>query len=591
MTAMNEVTSSDSLQAEELTLEQQAGLLFHPMIVLGETVDIDARPPWGGLSPRELVRDHHIRFLCIGGSPAPEVIHDTTAALQEVAVEADGLPAVFSTDPRHSFSQNDAASHAARGLSQWPEPLGFGAMRDPEAVRQFADIVRSDYLAMGLRMALHPQVDLATEPRWARQAQSFGADHELTTELLVAYLHGLQGEALDGRGVAATTKHFPGGGPQLNGEDPHFPYGREQVYPAGRFEDHLAPFRAAIAAGTAAIMPYYGMPTGLRLAGREVEPVGFAFNRRIITELLREELGYSGVILSDFGLITDQTVFGKPFPARAWGVEHLSEDQRLERLVAAGIDQLGGEHDSSGLLRLVAEGRVSRERVEQSARRVLHLQERLGLHGGSSAQSEPGDYGTREQIQFGRRTQSRAMVVLANGEANGKPALPIPPGAAVYMPAAPADSDTPWQLVSDPVSASLAVVRVSSPYELRDQYFLERGMQQGSLDLPEADVARIRELAAELPVVIVVRLDRPAILTAVADSAVAIVAEFGASDEAVAAALSGAVPPIGVLPVELPRSMTAVEASHPDAASGTENPLFGVGHGIALSSDLNPGLH
>ena len=78
-------------------------------------------------------------------------------------------------------------------------------------------------------------------------------------------------------------KHFPGGGPQLDGEDPHFPYGREQVYPGGRFDDHLVPFRRAIAVGTSALMPYYGMPIGLELDGEKIEEVGFGYNKQILT--------------------------------------------------------------------------------------------------------------------------------------------------------------------------------------------------------------------------------------------------------------------------------------------------------------------
>ena len=244
--------------------------------------------------------------------------------LQEIATShGSRLPIVFSSDPRHSFLQNMGATHRADGVSQWPEPIAFGALGDPDLVRDFARIVRDDYRAMGIRMALHPQVDLTTEPRWARQAQSFGADPVLTSRLLTAFLEGLQGPEIGGDSVAATVKHFPGGGPQLDGEDPHFAYGREQVYPGGRFEDHLMPFRAAIAAGAAAIMPYYGMPVGLTRNGMAIEEVGFAFNRALITDLLRDELGFDGVVLSDFGLVHDAVVFGKPFPARAWGVEHL----------------------------------------------------------------------------------------------------------------------------------------------------------------------------------------------------------------------------------------------------------------------------
>ena len=248
---------------------------------------------------------------------------------------------MFSTDPRHSFVQNDGAAHRAQGVSQWPENLGLGAIGDADLVRRYATIVRRDYLAMGIRMALHPQIDLTTEPRWGRQAQSFGADPTETGRLVTAFLEGLQGDDLGSESVAATVKHFPGGGPQRDGEDPHFPYGREQVYPGGRFDDHLEPFRAAIATGTAAIMPYYGMPVGLTLDGEPVEEVGFAFNKQIISGLLRDQLGYDGVVLSDFGLVTDMEINGKPFPARAWGVEELTPIERVAKIFHAGRRSTG----------------------------------------------------------------------------------------------------------------------------------------------------------------------------------------------------------------------------------------------------------
>jgi len=138
----------------------------------------------------------------------------------------------------------------------------------------------------------------------------------MAAELVTAYLRGFQGEDLGTDGVACTTKHFPGGGPQKDGEDPHFPYGREQVYPGGRFADHLHPFVSAIAAGTSGMMPYYGMPVGLELEGEPIDEVGFAFNRRLVANLLRRDLGFDGVILTDWGLVTDAEVFGLPFQRR-----------------------------------------------------------------------------------------------------------------------------------------------------------------------------------------------------------------------------------------------------------------------------------
>ncbi|MER7202646.1 glycoside hydrolase family 3 N-terminal domain-containing protein [Streptomyces sp. CB01635] len=103
-------------------------------------------------------------------------------------------------------------------------------------MERFADLTRRADVAVGIRGALHPQIDLAAEPRWARQAHTFGEDSGLTARLGAAYVRGLQGEKSGKESVSAMAKHFPGGGPQLDGEDPHFSYGREQVNPGDRFD-------------------------------------------------------------------------------------------------------------------------------------------------------------------------------------------------------------------------------------------------------------------------------------------------------------------------------------------------------------------
>ena len=174
-----------------------------------------------------------------------------------------GIPVTISTDPRHAFAKNPALGMATGGFSQWPEPIGLAATRDPALVEEFADIARQEYLAVGIRAALHPMADLATEPRWARINGTFGEDADLSARMITAYIRGFQGETLGPHSVACMTKHFPGGGPQKDGEDPHFSFGKEQVYPGHNFDYHLIPFEAAFKAGTAAIMPYYGQPIGL----------------------------------------------------------------------------------------------------------------------------------------------------------------------------------------------------------------------------------------------------------------------------------------------------------------------------------------
>ena len=153
-------------------------------------------------------------------------------ALQELAAQTPhGIPVTISTDPRHAFIENSGVSFTAahfsavaradrprRGRQRGPDPP---LRRDRPA----------GYTAVGIRAALHPTVDLATEPRWCRQAGTFGQDSELSSKYVVEYLQGFQGDELGPDSVACTTKHFPGGGPQRDGEDAHFPYGREQVYP------------------------------------------------------------------------------------------------------------------------------------------------------------------------------------------------------------------------------------------------------------------------------------------------------------------------------------------------------------------------
>ena len=81
-------------------------------------------------------------------------------------------------------------------FSQWPEPLGLAATRDAELVERFGDIARREYTAVGIRVALHPQVDLATEPRWSRALQTFGEDAGLSGELGAAYVRGFQGDVV-----------------------------------------------------------------------------------------------------------------------------------------------------------------------------------------------------------------------------------------------------------------------------------------------------------------------------------------------------------------------------------------------------------
>jgi beta-glucosidase len=564
-----------------LSPEEKAGLLFHTIMGVGTPGAHDERGMGGSDTVRDLVTGKLVSHFNVHQLPPPRETARWQNAMQELAEGTPhGIPITFSSDPRHAFTENAGMAFAAGAMSQWPEPLGLGAIGDPELVRDFADIARQEYVALGLRAALHPQVDLATEPRWARQAQTFGQDAATAGRLVTAYVQGMQGDVLGRDGVACTTKHFPGGGPQLDGEDPHFPYGREQIYPGGRFAEHLAPFRAAIEAGSSALMPYYGMPVGLALDDEPVEEVAFAFNRRIITDLLREELGYDGVVLTDWGLVTDVEIAGLPFPARAWGVEKLSPLERVLRILEAGADQFGGETRTDLVLELLEGGRLREDRLDQAVRRILLVKFQLGLFDDPYVDEDAAEriVGAPDFRSAGHRAQAEAVTVLKN-----EGVLPLPAGLRLYVegvdPQVAAEQGT---LVADPRDADVAVIRLAAPFEPRNRYFLEAMTHQGSLDFPPDVVQRVRALAAEVPVVLDVYLDRPAVLTAMDSDVAGLVVNFGASDAALFDALAGRIPPRGRLPVELPRSMDAVRASRPDVPSDTVDPLYPYGSGLDL---------
>jgi beta-glucosidase len=559
----------------QLTLEEKAGLMYHAPIAIGPRGELLQEPaPFSPVPTAELVCDRHINHFNIYWTPSPRETAVWHNRLQRLAEDTRlGIPVTISSDPRHGFSDNPATSMSAGALSSWPEPIGLGAAGDAELVRTFADTARQEYLALGIRTALHPSADLCTEPRWARTAGTFGEDAALASRLVAAYVRGFQGEELGPASVACMTKHFPGGGPQADGEDPHFATGKDQVYPGGRFEYHLEPFETAFAAGTAAVMPYYGRPVGT-----ELEEVGFGFSRQVITGLLRERFGYDGVVCADWGLVTDAQLAGEVIPAKCWGVEDLSTADRLAKIIDAGCDQLGGENDPSLLVELVRSGRVGEDRLDQSVRRLLRVKFRLGLFDDPYVDEDAvvRIAGREDFRRTGEEAQRRALVLLANDGV-----LPVRSRPRLYVEGvAPTTAAEYGDVARSPGDAELAVLRIAAPFEPREG-FLERLFHQGSLELPPAEREHILAVSAQVPTVVDVFLERPAILTEVADAAAALVASFGAADAAVLDLVFGRVSPGGKLPFELPSSMDAVLRQLPDVPYDSEAPLFPFGHGLS----------
>ncbi|MEU9300703.1 glycoside hydrolase family 3 N-terminal domain-containing protein [Streptomyces sp. NPDC048269] len=577
-----------------MTLEEKAGQLFHSMLMM----NADGTPVTetdGSMLPfttPELIGDRLLsHFNLLGTYGAREMALWQNAVQEMAAATRLGIPVTLSTDPRHAFTDNVGASFNAGAFSAWPEALGLAAIGDPELVFEFADTVRREYLAVGFRVALHPQIDLATEPRWARQSGTFGSDARLTGELVRAYVRGLQGPSLGPASVSAMVKHFPGGGPQKDGEDPHFAHGKEQVYPGGMREHHLEPFKAAIAAGCAQMMPYYGQPVGT-----DWEEVGFGFSKGVVTGLLREELGFDGIVCTDWGLLTDAAIFGQTHPARAWGLEHLSVAERAARVLDAGSDQFGGEQCPEVIVELVRSGRTAESRIDDSVRRLLREKFRLGLFENPYVDPDAAaeTVGRADFTARGAAAQRRSLTVLTNPEGF----LPLSAKLSVRSArsAPPVRSAKPrlyvrnvdeavaaeyGEVVTDPAEADVAVLRLRTPYEPRENIF-ESFFHSGSLAFPETELAEILSLLDQVPTLVCINLERPAVIPEIAGRAAALIADYGASDAALLDVAFGRAVPEGRLPFELPRSMRAVEASRPDVPNDTQNPVFPHGYGLSL---------
>lgn len=564
----------------QMTLAEKAGMMFQKMIMLGKdgVFDVDSSA-FGGPSIRDMTDKHLTHFNVIGAASAEQMAQWSNELQKLAESKRLGIPITLSTDPRHSFSDNPGVHIATKTFSQWPESPGLAAIGDENLVEQFGDIARQEYLAVGLRSALHPVADLTTEPRWARSSGTFGEDAVLAARLISAYIRGFQGEKIGIHSVACMTKHFPGGGPQKDGEDPHFAYGREQVYPGENFDYHLIPFEAAFDANTAMIMPYYGMPVGT-----DHEEVGFAFSRGIITELLREHYGFDGVVCTDWGLLTDINLGGTDWVARAWGVEHLSRIDRAKKALDAGVDQFGGEHCPELIIELVESGQINESRIDASVRRLLRDKFQLGLFDEPyvdpiNAQHIVGNPAFRAA---GELAQRKSIVLLKNRQINTTQVLPLQGRSRIYIENVDPDVASQYGDVVDTVEeADFAILRLKTPYEPRNNIFMEAFFHAGDLDFKEPELSRILTILKVVPTIVDIYLDRPAVIPEIADDCHGLVANFGASDTAVLDVIFGRFKPSAHLPFELPSSMDAVQKQKSDVPYDSENPLFEYGFGLS----------
>jgi beta-glucosidase len=572
----------------QMNLEEKAGTMFIPPIAMKKDGSISEKPSLSDvfslLSPgtSSMLFGKKLNHFNIFATAHKRQAAEWYNRLQKLAERTRlGIPVTIASDPRNHFSNNMLTGAFAGDFSLFPEPLGLAAIGDSMETRLFADIARQEYLAVGIRVALHPMADLATEPRWGRINGTFGEDAILSSKLPYTYIKGFQGDSLDANSVACMTKHFSGGGPQKEGIDPHFPVTKGQVYPGNNFNYHLLPFDAAFRAGTAEIMPYYGIPID-----QTSENVGFSFNRDMITGLLRNKLHFDGVVCTDWGLISDMKVLGiMILPARARGMENATMEERMLKIIDAGCDQFGGEMIPDMLIQLVKEGKVSEARLDTSVRRLLRVKFKLGLFDNPYVDVAKAEkiVGDPEFKAAGELAQRKSIVLLKNDSTEKGGILPLKEGLKIFVRNINAKVAGKYGTVVDkPELADVAIIRLKTPTQyLKGAGPLGRIFGSGDLDFKGEEKAEIMDLLNKVPAIVDIYMDRPAVIPEIAGACKGLFADFGANDEALLDVVFGKFNPQGKLPVEMPSSMEAVNSQKEDVPYDSEKPLFPFGFGLS----------
>jgi beta-glucosidase len=511
------------------------------------------------------VKEKHLRHFIARVNTSTQIMAEWANNLQALC-ESDrlGIPAIVASNPRNHITV-DASVGLSVGttvFSKWPGELGLAAMRDLPLTREFAAIAGQEWASVGLRKGYMYMADLATEPRWQRVEGTFGEDADLAAQMIREIILGFQGEKLNKNSVALTTKHFPGGGPQVEGHDPHFVWGQDQHYPGKMFDYHLKPFQAAIDAGTSAIMPYYAKPIGT-----QYEALAFAYNKAIIKDLLRTKMGFKGIINSDTG----------PIEMMPWGVEKLSILERYQKALDCGVDIFSGSADPSHLMETVAKGMVSEARINESIARLLREKFELGLFEnpyvdvekavktvGKADFQKKGDLAMRKSIVLLRNDalllplKAKTKVYFESYYDNGRTKNPVnvlKPAAEKYPNLEFVDSKEAAEVVLlwlTPNGGSLFNTKEGEAIELQ-------------LSKNKINIERVNNVTSSKPTIVVINYTSPWVIDEIDSKNVkTILATFGTTPDAILDIVTGTFKPSGKMPFSTPVSKKAVLENQSD---------------------------
>ena len=432
--------------ASQMTIEQIAGLMLYsdhqsiPATYMGFYdgklfEDSDANPYDLTDEQKIFLKDDNLRAILITSVPNAEVAAKWNNNVQAY-VESFGLgiPVNTSSDPRHQASSSMEYEAGGGGaISRWPSSIGMAATFDPDLMEQFGEIASKEYRALGIATALSPQVDLATEPRWSRFSGTYGEDPQLAADMARSYCDGFQTSPKDKQisgawgyeSVNAMVKHWFGYGAQEAGRDSHFAFGEYAIFPSNGLELQKIPFTEGafkLRKGTSmasAVMPIYSIlwnqdPEGTNYGG--------SYSDFVINRSLRQDVGFEGVVCTDWHITYDNTAMDPSGHGKPWGVENLTVSERHYQILKAGVDQFGGNNDSGPVIdayhmwaRDFGED-AARERFEQSARRLLLNVFRVGLF--ENPYLDPAEsakiVGAPEYMEAGYNAQIKSVVMLKN---------------------------------------------------------------------------------------------------------------------------------------------------------------------------------
>ncbi len=317
--------------------------------------------------------------------------------LQDIAVKETrlGIPLLFGYDVIHGYQ------------TIFPTPLGEAASWDLDLMQESARLSAKEAAASGLNWTFNPMVDISRDPRWGRVMEGSGEDTYLGSKIGVAKVIGYQGDNLaDPLTVLACVKHFAAYGAPLAGRD----YGTVDMSERTLREFYLPPYKAAIDAGAATVMTSFN----------EVEGVPATGSYWLLTDILRNEWGFKGFVVTDYTAINEMVPFGVVPDLKAAG----------ELALKSGVDMdMEGSVFNRFTKKSLEEGKVTEAEIDQAVRRILEAKWKAGLFANPylylDEKREKMIVRSQEMKDHALNAGKRSIVLLKNESLNGAPLLPI----------------------------------------------------------------------------------------------------------------------------------------------------------------------